>query len=151
MSEYTELLAKLAAQRLTLATAKEMKTAMVKTFEETPSFQAIQNNITAATAQVDELSVQLRELAIHDYWTTGSKKPHPAMGIRVTTVLEYGPSEAEDWARINLPAALTLNKSVFETYAKTMAKVNPVPFVFIDDKPTATIATDLSEYLKEAK
>jgi hypothetical protein len=149
MSEYTELLAKLAAQRLTLATAKEMKTAMVKTFEETPSFQAIQGNIASAANQIDDLTQQLHELALSDFKATGSKKPHPGVGIRVSTKLAYDPAVALDWAKTNLPAALVLDTKTFEAFVK--ATTVPVTFVSVTETPSATIATDLSEYLKETK
>jgi hypothetical protein len=149
MSDYTELLSKLAAQRLTLATAKEMRTAMEIAFEETPSFQAIRANIIDATQQIDELSEQLRELALADFKATGSKKPHPGVGIRVSTKLVYDPAVALDWAKTNVPAALVLDTKTFEGFVK--ASTAPVTFVSIVETPTATIATDLSEYLKETK
>jgi hypothetical protein len=149
MSDYNELLSKLAAQRFTLAIAKEMRAAMVKAFDETPSQQALQASINYAAQQVDELSNQLREQALADYKATGSKKPHPAMGIRVSTKLVYEPGMALDWAKTNLPAALVLDTKTFEAFVK--ATTVPVTFVSIQETPTATIATDLSEYLKEAK
>jgi hypothetical protein len=148
MTEYNELLAKLAAQRLTLATAKEMKGAMVKAFEETPSYQAIQGNIASATNQISDLENELRGLALADYKATGSKKPHPGVGIRVSTKLVYDPAVALDWAKTNVPAALVLDTKTFEGFVK--ASTAPVTFVSIVETPTATIATDLSEYLKEA-
>jgi hypothetical protein len=148
MSEYSELLAKLAAQRLIRATAQEMKTAMVKTFEETPSYQAVQGNIASATNQISDLEKDLRELALADFKATGSKKPHPAMGIRVTAKVVYDPKEAEAWAKENLPTAFTFDTKFFEVYVKNVANV---PCATIEQVPTATIATDLSAYLKEGK
>jgi hypothetical protein len=148
MSEYNELLSKLAAQRLTLATAKEMQGALVKTFEETPSYLAVSANISDAAIQIGELSDQLRELALADFKASGSKKPHPAMGIRVSTKLVYDPKVAEAWAKVNLPTAFSFDTKFFEVYAKNVADV---PCVNIEHVPTATIATDLNEYLKEAK
>jgi hypothetical protein len=149
MSEYTELLSKLAAQRLTLATAKEKRLAMEAAFWETPSYQAVQSNIDAANAQIGELTKDLHEMALADYKATGSKKPHPGVGIRVSTKLVYDPAVALDWAKTNVPAALVLDTKTFEGFVK--ASTAPVTFVSIVEMPTATIATDLSEYLKEAK
>jgi hypothetical protein len=149
MTEYNELLAKLATQRLMLATAKEMKGAMVKAFEETPSFQEIQANINDATSQIDELTKDLHELALADFKATGSKKPHPGVGIRVSTKLVYDPAVALDWAKTNVPAALMLDTKTFEGFVK--ASTAPVTFVSIYEVPSATIATDLSAYIKEAK
>jgi N-methylhydantoinase B/oxoprolinase/acetone carboxylase alpha subunit len=150
MTEYNELLAKLAAQRLTLATAKELRTVMIQNFEESTTYQAIQANINNAAQQVDELSDQLRELALADYKATGSKKPHPVMGIRVSLKLTYDPAVALDWAKTEMPAALMLDTKTFEAFVKS---ANTVPLTFVDYQqiPSATIATDLSEYLKETK
>jgi hypothetical protein len=149
MSEYAELLAKLAAQRLTLATAKESKAALLKAFEQTTIYLAIQDNITEANQQIDDLTKQLHELALNDFRATGSKKPHPAMGIRVSTKLVYDLGVALDWAKTNLPAALVLDTKTFEGFVK--ATTVPVTFVSVTETPTATIATDLSAYLKETK
>jgi hypothetical protein len=148
MTEYNELLSKLAAQRLTLATAKEMKAAMVKTFEETPSFQAVATNIESADNQISELEKELRLKALADFSVNGIKKPHPALGIRVTAKVVYDHKEAEAWAKENLPTAFSFNSQFFEVYVKNVADV---PCATIEQVPTATIATDLSEYLKETK
>jgi hypothetical protein len=149
MSEYNELLSKLAAQRLTLATAKESKAALLKAFEQTTIYLAIQDNITEATNQIGYLTEQLHELALNDFRATGSKKPHPALGIRVSTKLVYEPVVALDWAKTNLPAALVLDTKTFEAFVK--ATTVPVNFVSEMQIALATIATDLSEYLKETK
>jgi hypothetical protein len=148
MTEYNELLSQLAAQRFTLAVAKEMKTAMVKAFEETPSQQAIQSTIEAANSQITELEKDLRLKALADFSVNGIKKPHPALGIRVTSKVVYDPKEAETWAKENLPTAFTFDTKFFEVYVKN---VSDVPCATIEQVPTATIATDLSAYLKEAK
>jgi hypothetical protein len=149
MSEYNELLSKLAAQRLALATAKEMRTEMIQNFEESPTYQAIQANINNVAQQVDELSDQLRELAMADYKATGSKKPHPGMGIRVNLKFVYDPAVALDWAKTELRTALVLDTKAFEAFVK--ASTVSLPFVEVQQIPSATIATDLSEYLKETK
>jgi hypothetical protein len=149
MTEYNELLSKLSAQRLTLATAKESKAALLKALEQTTIYLAIQDNITEATNQIGYLTEQLHELALNDFRTTGSKKPHPALGIRVSTKLVYEPGMALDWAKTNLPAALVLDTKTFEAFVK--ATTVPVTFVSEMQIASATIATDLSEYLKETK
>jgi hypothetical protein len=149
MSEYSELLAKLAAQRLTLATAKELRTVMIQNFEESPTYQAVQTNINNASNQIGVLTEQLHELALSDFRATGSKKPHPGVGIRVSTKLVYDQGVALDWAKTNLPAALVLDTKTFEAFVK--ATTVPVTFVSELQIASATIATDLSAYLQEEK
>jgi hypothetical protein len=148
MSEYTELLSKLAAQRMMLATAKEMKGALVKAFEETPIVQAASSTINDAAHQISELENELREMALADFKVTGSKKPHPSMGIRVNLKFVYDPAVALDWAKTELRTALVLDTKAFEAFVK--ASTVSLPFVEVQQIPSATIATDLSEYLKEA-
>jgi DNA polymerase-3 subunit epsilon len=75
------------------------------------------------------------------------KHPHPAVGIRNITRLEYDPRKAYLWCQDHLPAALVLDRTFFEKHAKAVAKTSPLDFVTISQEPQATIATDLSAYL----
>jgi 3-mercaptopyruvate sulfurtransferase SseA len=74
---------------------------------------------------------------------TGDKAPHPAVKIKMYTMLEYKDEDAIDYAREHLPGALKLDKRVFARAAKAVA----MNFVAILQEPRATIARDLSKYL----
>lgn len=86
----------------------------------------------------------LRETAVAVYRETGSKQPHPGVGIRVGTVLTYRPEEAMAWA-MEHKLALQLDTRQFEQIAKTA----PLPFVAKRDEPKATIASDLGAVVGE--
>ena len=61
--------------------------------------------------------------------------------------MEYNEQVAFDYCFGNLHEALKLDRRIFEKYAKGVQDVTPLDFVTFDDYPTATIASDLSEYL----
>jgi len=97
-----------------------------------------------AKSLVAEAEAKLRELTLKAYQETGNKAPAPGVGIREVTKLEYDPKEALSWA-LEHKLALQLNKTFFEKLAKT----DTPEFVTVSTEPQATIATDLSEVLKE--
>lgn len=94
-----------------------------------------------ANMRSDEADV--REQALGIYEETGDKAPHPAVPIKMYTVLEYKDEDAVNYAREHLPEALKLIKRIFEKAAKVVA----MDFVAILQEPRATIARDLSKYL----
>jgi len=101
-------------------------------------------DVASAASKVAEEEDKLRELTIKAYQETGNKAPAPGVGIREVTKLEYDPKEALRWAQEH-KMALQLNKTAFEKLAKT----DTPEFVTVSTEPQATIATDLSEVLKE--
>jgi len=106
--------------------------------------KALLEGAQEAHSQVAEAEANLRELTIKAYQETGNKAPAPGVGIREVTKLEYDPKNALMWA-VEHRLALQLNKTAFEKIAKT----DTPEFVTVHTEPQATIATDLSEVLKE--
>jgi hypothetical protein len=106
-----------------------------------------------ADLRVAELEDVARAEAITAYNANpdGGKKPHPALGIRETVKLDYQESHALDWAiSHDIRSALKLDKSGFEKLAKA-GRVDTVEVgLSLEINISATIATDLSEYLGEA-
>jgi len=108
--------------------------------------KALLEGAQEAHSQVAEAEAKLRELTLKAYQETGNKAPAPGVGIREVTKLEYDPKNALMWA-VEHRLALQLNKTAFEKIAKT----DTPEFVTVSTEPQATIATDLSEVLKEQK
>jgi len=106
--------------------------------------KALLEGAQEAHSQVAEAEAKLRELTLKAYQETGNKAPAPGVGIREVTKLEYDPKNALMWA-VEHRLALQLNKTAFEKIAKT----DTPEFVTVSTEPQATIATDLSEVLKE--
>ncbi len=93
---------------------------------------------------VEEAEASLRALTIKAYLETGNKNPVPGVGIRERVVLQYDGKVAFDWAKAH-KMALMLDTKAFEK----IAKADPPDFVLTITEPQATIATDLSNILKE--
>lgn len=96
-------------------------------------------------ATVTQASQEVREAALTTYEETGEKSPHPAIKVKIYTVLEYSDSEALDYAHRLLPEALKLDKRTFEKVARA---IEP-EFVTVTQEARATIARNLSQYLPD--
>ncbi len=143
------MLSNLAYERRRIAEAKHRRMQMEEELRALPEYQYLLEVEQEAAAEVDRVDAQIREWGVSEYTRLGSKAPHAAVKIRVETELIYGYQAATEWARKNLPAAFTLDTKLFEAYAKSAAKTNPVPCVTIETKPRATIARDLSDYITD--
>ena len=103
---------------------------------ETGDFRVAKANVLSAEAEVRE-----QALAIHA--ETSERTPHPAVKIKMYTILIYEFADAFDYAREHLPQALKLNRRRFDKAAKVLE----LDFIDIEQEPRATIARDLSKYL----
>jgi hypothetical protein len=108
---------------------------------------AIEEQVSELKAHAKKLDSQIRDHVVVIYESTGQRHPHPAVGIRVYTKLRYDTDEALHWSQHHLHAALKLNKRFFEKHARAVAETQPIPFVTIEESPSATISIDLSEYV----
>ena len=103
----------------------------------------------AAQVEIQSLEEKIRGWAVADYKATGSKKPHPALQIRVSKAIAYAADKAMEWCEKNLPVAIkrTVDTKLFE---KTVQSLDALPdFVTVTEEPKATIATDLTPFLPE--
>lgn len=92
---------------------------------------------------------ELRSAAVAAFEATGSKKPAPGLGIRVTTVLDYDEPAALHWAHRH-GLALKLDIPAFEKLAKA-TESESLWFVQIRTVPTATIAANLDSAVTAAE
>ena len=147
----TNLLTELAKMRDLHTRANERRTAVIKAARETSEYTENTALIDYAAARMAEIEAQIAAEALQNYTATGNKKPVDGVTVKVFTVLKYDLPEALDWARKNLAEALTLDRKLFETHAKGVAKTQPVPVVQIVDEPRVQIASDLEHYLPKAE
>jgi len=87
----------------------------------------------------------VRKEALATYGEDGDTQPHPAVKIKLYTVVGYERKQALEYCHEHLPQALEvkLNEKVFEGVAKAAG----LDFVTVAKEPRATVARDLSEYL----
>jgi hypothetical protein len=107
--------------------------------EHAPLFATLE----AARSAEEQAERCLREAVLNMYNATGSKRPHPAVGIRVCTRLIYDPDAVTEWAREHLTALLVLDTRRFEQVAPHLM----VPGVTTCAEPQATIAQDLDRWI----
>jgi hypothetical protein len=96
--------------------------------------------VRAALAGAEEA---LRTATLAAYEEAGSKRPHPAAGIRIQARLVYDREAVTAYARQHLTQVLMLDTKAFERVAATLH----VPGVEVVEEALATIAQDLRGYL----
>ena len=142
-----EQIIKLAKAREQFEAAKSRRAELLAAVTNGEAYRDDTQAMEQAQAEIAEATREIQAAALDAYLATGSKKPHPAIGIRETTTLTYDVDKALTWARSNLLAAVTLDRKLFETHAKAVVKTQPLDFVQIVKVPGVTIATDLSEWV----
>jgi len=120
--------------------------------EATSEYKTLEAFLVEASAvgqTITTLRDEINQLTLLAYAHTGNKKPAPGVGVRVSRSLVYDELQARDYCIANLAEALKLDKRAFEKYANGVSEVKPLEFVTITETPSATIASDLSEYLSQ--
>jgi hypothetical protein len=131
-----------AQARQQLAHAQEAVAATRRAFE--AEHAPLLATLETARAAQEQAETTLREAVLTAYTATGSKRPHPAVGVRVCTRLVYDPAAVTAWARENLTPLLVLDTKLFEQVAPHIK----VPGVTTITEPQATIAQDLEPWDK---
>lgn len=109
-------------------------------------YLALKEGAEAHLNTMHEVEKEIREGAINEFLVSGNKKPWDGIGIRETTKIDYDEKLATEWCKHRLPEALTIEKKKFEKFVGTFDQEDLPAFVSITKVPTATIASDLSEY-----
>lgn len=146
-NEIAPYLQNLAELRVILAEALSKCAAMLEIVRQTPEYQECEKTANHARAMIANNEETIKALALDQYHAYGEKKPAPGVTVKLFTALEYDPVRALDWARANLPEALTLDRRLFEAHAKGVAKTQPVPVVKVVQQPRVQIVTNLEQTL----
>lgn len=97
---------------------------------------------------VQDAEAATRAMILQGYAADGNKKPADGAGVQVRTKLEYDAAEAFAKAK-QMGVAIVpeqLDVKAFEKIAK--ASPESFPFVKVLEDPSATLASDLSQYLE---
>ena len=92
---------------------------------------------------VEQCDSCVRDDALREFESTKNKHPFPWANIRVQTNLIYDDSEALEYCKEHLGAAISLNRKVFESVARSI----DLPLVNKKTEPKVYIDKDLSEHL----
>ncbi len=137
----------LALYRRNLAEVKSVQVAMLQKLHNSPRWQALEMQRAENEKFADMLETQLRTEAGAYFERTGYRDPHQAIEVKNMSKLIYDASKAVDWAIDKFRAALSLDKKLFEKYARSLLGVDPLDFVDVQYTPQAQLSTDLSAYL----
>lgn len=140
-NEMNDLLLELAEARTMRDGAKDLINKMLEEFKGTMNFMAVQNDSMRYVAMVAGLEEQIRELAVAEFKSTGEKKPHEKVVVKIFKTFKINDAKKVwDWAFKNLPAALKLDEKKIEKYANEFGEVEGTE---TGEEPRAQIATEL--------
>lgn len=145
-----EKLRELAEARKKALEAKSAKVLLEMKLRESQEWQVADDQLTYYTAVAGELADEIKAQALEHYLATGEKKM-PGVTVKYFTTIEYDEATVMEWAAQKLPDAIvtTLDRKMFEDYARANHLKRPIPGVKIGEEPRAQIATDLSQFLQE--
>lgn len=143
MTDLNSIVSDLAHAREVLAEAKNDLDALVAEFQSSDPYKYFSARVAEWRNFAESLDSEARRAALDAYRETGNKKPHPALGVRVSKAIRYDPEIARKYCLDKLPGLMVLDAKRFEKVAMEY----PLEFVEIGEAVQATIAQDLSEYL----
>ncbi len=110
-------------------------------------------DIKAAQEDNDKYYRVACDFGAAEYETFGTKKPHPAIEIKIVETPLFNAPEAEDWARRNMPGLFVFDGKAYgkmlRVYheSKTLAAVLPTMPGEMIAEAKAYVSADLSEYV----
>jgi len=150
-----DMLASIAYYRKCFTEAKERLGDAKAERDATPqgiAYNVIQEEVSRLGDEMVKREEQAREEIVKTYIETGNKKPAIGTGIRVSKgkLLIKNPVAAVEWAKKNMPIAVveSVDDKAVLAWAEQQAEL-PEWIERLEDKVTATIATDLSAYIIE--
>lgn len=156
MENLNELLKSVAEARQAQEAAGAVMGAASDVLYATPEheqWRAARDAFAALSAKRADLEAQAKSAILEAYAATGNKKPAPGAGIRQAkdTYALKDPRMALAWAKQYMPVAVveTVDAQQVLGYAARAPQL-PEWAEIVPGKATATLAADLSEYLKGA-
>jgi vacuolar-type H+-ATPase subunit I/STV1 len=152
MNELQDKIRELAELRKTTEHKQELMETRFEAVKASPLYHEFAEEEAAVKElqeQMQALRSEINALTIAAYQQTGDKKPTFGVGIRVGKSYIYDQDVAKSYCLAELPEALRLDTRTFVKYVKGVQDVKPLNFVTVEEKITATIASDLSEYLED--
>jgi hypothetical protein len=144
MDRLEEWIRQLAKERAYVAEHRQCIEEIEAEISASPLGQALERErqyLETAKEGAAMLEQDIRSLAVTIFAADGDKRPHPAVGIREMTRVEYDERLARAYCQHRLPDALRLDATVFEKVIRSLDE--PPKFVTVYKEPTATIARDL--------
>lgn len=141
MNNYTELLKELADHRQAAVTLQESKKKLLDCVKESREYLEIDQKHKDAQEKVDRLEAEIKALAEKEYQTTGNKKPHEKVQVKIFKVFKILDAETmKAWVFKNLQDALKVDEAKVKDYAQ---KIGAVQGTEVAEEARAQIASTL--------
>ena len=122
--------------------AKAERDTLLEQLQATPEWKEKYAAHEEVKTLVENLETDIKEMAVAEYKTSGNKKPHEAVQIKLfSTVDILNEAAAREWCFLNFRPALKLDTNTFEKAAKDGSI--PAELATVSEEPRAQIATKL--------
>lgn len=127
--------------------AKQSMNALIEQVKQTPEYQRISASREHYDGICETIISEIQTNALEIYTSEQNKKPHPAVQVKVFSVVKIqNDAAAREWCFSNFRPALKLDTKTFEKAARD-GNI-PADLAVVSDDARVQIATDLSEYLE---
>lgn len=136
----------LAYERQKLARLKDELSKKQDYLEATMAYKEVQearDNVKIMEEEVSRVEELIRSVILEEFPSHNNKKPYDGIQIKeFSTITILDENAAKQWATVNAPSIVTLNKSKFNSAVKELE----LPFVQKGIEYKVQIASDLSMY-----
>jgi hypothetical protein len=121
---------------------KKRQGEMLAVITESDEYKALQEEIDLYIGDKEILEGQIKDAALAEYISSGEKRPHPLVGIRVYKKFQLiNEAEAIEYVVSQMPAALKVDWKQVEKLAKAGLDV---PGTALRDEPKATLPKEIN-------
>jgi len=136
-----ELIDQLKVARQTAQAAQNAKSELQGAFQKSDEYIRLGSAVKDADEVVSRLEAAIRAAAVNEYQTTGNKKPHGKVEIKLSKVFSIiDPARVLAWVKQNLADALIVDEKKVKAY---VTKIGAVDGTQITEELKAFIATEL--------
>lgn len=138
---YTNLLNELGDYRKKAVVLQEEKKALLESVKQGQNYQNLEQEYKTAQENIDRLEAEIKRMAEEEYQSTGNKKPHDKISVKIFKVFQIVDAEKmKEWVFKNLQDALKVDESKVKDYAQ---KIGPVQGTAVIEEARAQIASNL--------
>ena len=137
---------RVAALRVVQAVRKSVRLNLQRELEQRPEWILYEHDLADVNADLADAETLVRELVLEGFAELALKGPFNGIGVKERQVFEYDEDKALEWAKINMPAAITETVDIptLKAALKAMPENKRPDWVKFTPIPYATIAGDLS-------
>ncbi len=137
---------RVAAYRVIVAVKKSVRSNLQRELEQRPEWMLNELGLADALGELADAETRVRELALEGFAELDLKGPFSGIGIREKQIFDWDRDAALEWAKIEMPAAVTesVDLPTLKAAIKAMPENKRPDWAVFSKEPQATIAGDMT-------